>query len=117
MRDLLHNPNFMTLVGTLFGGAGVKFLEQWLGRAKDKSDQGAQIRVELRQEIDSLRAQLIAASAEETRLETVIEDWRSKYYDLRDEQTKVVTELTLTLEKIKTLEARLSERVANSTSK
>lgn len=113
MKELLNNANFMALLGTLFGGAGIKFLEQYLGRAKDKADQGAQIREELRKEIDSLRTQLNAAAAEEQRLEALIDDWRNKYYDQRDENTKIVTELTITLDRLKALEAKLTEHVAN----
>lgn len=103
----------MALLGTLFGGAGIKFLEQWLGRAKEKADVGAQIRDELRKEIDSLRAQLTAADAKEDALEAEVDSWRGKYYDLRDEKQKVVTELTITLDKLKTLESKLAEQVAN----
>ncbi len=101
MRDLLSNPGFIALMGTLFGGAGLKLVEQYLGKAKQKQDAGAAIRAELRIEIDSLRKQLVEASAEEQRLEAQIEEWRSKYYDLRDDKQKVVTELTIALNKLK----------------
>lgn len=95
MSDLLNNAGFVALVGTIFGGAGLKVIESWLGRAKERATEAQAIREELRQQIENLRAQLDKASAEEQRLEGLIEEWRGKYYDLRDEKQHVVTELTI----------------------
>lgn len=95
MSDLFNNPGFVALMGTIFGGAGLKVIESWLGKAKERATEQQTIREELRREIDNLRAQLDKAEAEEQRLEGLIEDWRSKYYDLRDEKQQVVTELTI----------------------
>lgn len=95
MSDLFNNPGFVALLGTLFGGAGLKVVESWLGKAKERATEQQTIREELRKEIDNLRAQLEKGAAEEQRLETQIEDWRAKYYDLRDEKQQVVTELTI----------------------
>lgn len=100
MTDLLNNAGFVALAGTIFGGAGLKLVEAWLGRAKERSTEAASIREELRKEIDNLRAQLDKADAEEKRLEGIIEDWRGKYYDLRDEKQQVVTELTILKERL-----------------
>lgn len=95
MSDLFNNPGFIALLGTLFGGAGLKIIESWLGKAKERSTEQQTIREELRKEIENLRTQLDKSDAEEKRLEDLIEDWRSKYYDLRDEKQQVVTELTI----------------------
>jgi chromosome segregation ATPase len=95
MTDLLNNAGFVALMGTVFGGVGLKVVEQWLGRAKERATEAAGIREELRKEIDALRAQIEKANAEELRLEAQIEEWRGKYYDLRDEKQQVVTELTI----------------------
>lgn len=96
-------------MGTIFGGAGLKFIESWLGRAKERAAESAAIREELRKEIESLRLQLATAATEEQRLEALIEEWRAKYYDLRDEKQKVVTELTLSLDRNKVLEEALAK--------
>lgn len=106
MEDLLNNPGFIALVGTLFGGAGLKMIESWLGRAKQRQEANQVMRDELRKEIESLRMQLTSANIEEQRLEAEIEAWRSKYYDLRDEQQKVVTELMIVSNKLKALEGK-----------
>ena len=96
-------------MGTIFGGAGLKIVESWLGKAKSRADAGSQMREELRSEIAGLRSQLDKAAAEEMRLEGLIEEWRSKYYDLREEKTKVVTELTIVTERLKAYEKGLDK--------
>lgn len=95
MAELFNNPGFVALLGTIFGGAGLKVIESWLGKAKERAAENATIRDELRKDIDNLRAQLATADEEEKRLEGLIEEWRGKYYDLRDEKQQVVTELTI----------------------
>lgn len=107
MSELLDNTGFVALLATIFGGAGLKVIEHWLGKAKERATEAQTIREELRREIDGLRAQLDKADAEEKRLEGLVEDWRAKYYDLRDEKQKVVTELTIALDRLKALEKRL----------
>lgn len=107
MQDLLDNAGFVALMGTIFGGAGLKVIEHWLGKQKERSAEAQTIRDELRKEIDGLRAQLERADAEEKRLEVLVEEWRAKYYDLRDEKQKVVTELTIVMERLKAYEKRM----------
>jgi len=94
-------------LATIFGGTGLKIVETWLGKAKERASEAANIRDELRKEIESLRAQLARADDEEKRLETLVDEWRGRYYDLRDEKQKVVTELTITLDKLRNYEAKL----------
>lgn len=95
LGELFNNAGFVALMGTIFGGTGLKIIESWLGRAKERATEAQTMRDELRKEIDNLRTQLNTAQAEEQRLETQIEEWRSKYYDLRDEKQLVITELTI----------------------
>lgn len=109
MKELLNNPGFVALLGTLFGGAGLKIVETWLGKAKQRQDAGAAIRAELRLEIEGLRSQLEKARFEEQRLEALVDKWQGAYYDLRDEKQKVVTELTITLSKLRELQQRLEK--------
>lgn len=92
---------WVILLGTLFGGAGLKIVEFIISRNKDKESQSRQFRDELRDEIKSLRDQLALAKEEEARLEMEIETWRGRYYDLRDIYSKAQTELFIALEKIK----------------
>lgn len=107
MKELFSNAGFVALLGTVFGGAGLKIIESWLGKAKERNSEAASIREELRKEIDSLRAQLNKAGAEEQRLEAMVDHWRAQYYDLRDEKQKVVTELTIVMDRLKKYEKNL----------
>lgn len=100
MAELFNSPGFVALMGTIFGGAGLKIIESWLGKAKERTAENATIRDELRKDIDSLRAQLAVADEEEKRLEAQIEEWRAKYYDLRDEKQQIITELTILKDKL-----------------
>lgn len=95
------DPAWIALIGTLFGGVVLKVTEHWLGRTKSTSDDAKQIREELRSQITSQKDEI-------KQLEDEVNEWRSKYYDLRDEYMKVQTELTLALQRIKS-EAQHSE--------
>lgn len=95
------DPAWIALIGTIFGGAGLKLIEARLGRNKVRTDDARLIRDELRVEIDTLRKQLMVNREIENQLEREIEEWRSKYYNLRDEHAKVQTELLIALQEIK----------------
>lgn len=112
MKDLFSNPGFIALLGTLFGGAGLKVVESWLGKAKVKQDAGIAMRNELRLEIEGLRKQLTGNAQEEQRLEHEVERWRGMYYDLRDEKQKVVTELMIVMEQLKAIQRELEVKNA-----
>lgn len=88
------DPAWIALIGTLFGGIVLKVTEHWLGKTKSQSDDAKQIREELRSQITSQKEEIRS-------LEDEVNEWRSKYYDLRDSYIKVQTELTIALEKIK----------------
>ena len=85
---------WIALIGTLFGGVVLKVTEHWLGKTKTAADDAKAIREELRSQITSQKAEI-------KELEDEVNEWRSKYYDLRDSYIKVQTELQIALEKIK----------------
>lgn len=92
---MIHiDPAWLALVGTVFGGAGLKLLEVWLGRSKVRIDEAANLRNELRVEIVSLRDEVRS-------LEGEVDKWRQDYYDLRDRYATLNTEYLIALEKIK----------------
>lgn len=66
---------YLALAGTLFGGAGFKIIEHFLGRSKNKNDTATALRDELRKELTELRKE-----ADELRDE--LDMWRAKYYSL-----------------------------------
>lgn len=69
------------LLGAASGGVGLKILDSFLGRGRVKSDEASEIRKELRQEINGLRA-------EHLRIEAELDEWKQKYYDLLDKMYK-----------------------------
>ncbi len=81
---------WIALIGTMFGGVILKFIEHWLGRTKIRDDTASQLRAELRQEIQSLKQEL-------GQVESELEKWRDKYYELMDNFIKVKSELQKTL--------------------
>jgi len=88
------DPAWIALIGTIFGGAGLKAAESWLGKNRVKVDDAARIRDELRLEITAQREEI-------KQLEEDVDKWRGEYYNLRDKYVELQTELTLALEKIK----------------
>jgi hypothetical protein len=88
------SPGILALIGTIFGGVGLKLVETWLGRAKVKQDDAAQIRGELRQQLTAQREEI-------EQLEAAVEKWRAMYYDLRDVKMKLEIELSHALQQIK----------------
>lgn len=88
------DPAVIALVGTIFGGAGLKLLEHWMGRSQVRVDEAANLRNELRIEITALREEVKALEAE-------VDKWRTDYYDLRDKYSTLNTEYLIALEKIK----------------
>lgn len=99
------DPAWIALIGTIFGGAGLKATETWLGKNRVKVDDAAKIRDELRLEITAQREEI-------KQLETDVNKWRDEYYNLRDKYVSLQTELTLALQKIKD-EAEEAARHAN----
>ena len=77
------------LVGTIFGGVGLKFIEAWLNKGKEKIDLASQIRDELREDIERYKNEVSEYKKEVKELTLSLEDWKKKYYDLVDSHGKM----------------------------
>jgi hypothetical protein len=88
------DPTVIALVGTVFGGVGLKIVEYWLGKNRVRVDDATKIREEL-------RADMAAQKAEIAQLEASLDKWKEQYYALFEKYIKLQTELTLALEGIK----------------
>lgn len=77
---------WIALIGTVLGGVGLKFVEHWLSRSKVRDDTASQLRNELRTEIQGLKTEL-------NNVESDLDKWRGKYYELMDNFIKVKSEL------------------------
>jgi hypothetical protein len=73
--EFLHNEAVLALLGTVFGGAGLKLIEALLGRGKRREDIATSLRNELRTELIELRD-------DNEKLQTALDDWRTRYYRL-----------------------------------
>lgn len=96
------DPAWIALIGTIVATVGLKFTEHWLNRNKTSSEDAKQIREEL-------RTQIISQKTDIDRLEAEVDEWRIKYYDLRDSYMRQHTELTLALDRIKANANRVAE--------
>lgn len=104
------DPAWIALIGTVFGGVGLKAAESWLGRSRVKIDDASKIRDELRLEITAQREEI-------KQLETDVNKWRDEYYNLRDKYVGLQTELTLALQKIKDEAEEAAVKASSTTPK
>lgn len=72
------NPALLAVIGTIFGGAGLKIVEGLMNRGKAQTDVAAAIRTELRADVQGLRDEV-------RKLETELDTWKAKYYELLDQ--------------------------------
>lgn len=76
------NEAWIALIGTVFGGAGFKIVEYFLGRKGRRDDFATKLRGELRDEVTQLRREADKLHRETDNLRDEIDVWRSKYYAL-----------------------------------
>lgn len=91
------DPAWIALLGTLFGGVGLKVAEHYLGRNQVRISDATQIRDELRLTIAEQRAEILVLEGEQTK-------WRNAYYDLRDKFMQLQTDLQIIVAKMKSKE-------------
>lgn len=108
----------IVLVGTLFGGAGLKFLELLWTRFQEGrlSRAAANQRYELRaqelqdKQLEGLTQTIKAAQEELSAAEREVNRWREAYFDVREESIKQLAELSSALLRIKELEHELARK-------
>ena len=99
MADL--TPVVIALVGTIFGGAGLKATEYWLTSASRKNEGEFKLRDELRLQIADLKEELARQRTEIDKTEAEMDSWRDKYWQLREQYAELQTELLSALQQIK----------------
>lgn len=85
---------WIALAVAVVSGIGLKITDHYLNKNRVRVDDAARMRDELRIEITAQRSEI-------GKLEVERDKWRADYYDLRDQFTKLQTELTIALQKIK----------------
>jgi uncharacterized protein (DUF3084 family) len=64
----------LTCIGTIFAGAGLKWIEAKLKKAKDKDDTATNLRNELRAELTALKQEM-------QQVEKELDEWKTKYFE------------------------------------
>jgi chromosome segregation ATPase len=75
----------VALVSALTGGGFIKFMESWLSRNKQRSEQDKQFRDELRGEAEGLRKQLESIKLELSNTEKELDEFKEKYWKVYTE--------------------------------
>lgn len=76
---------WIALIAALAGGSVLKIIEYWLNRGRVAQEQSNAYREELRKDMESLRHDLQIAKEEAAAAQATVDDWRDKFYSLRDE--------------------------------
>jgi hypothetical protein len=100
VKELLSNPGFIALMGTLFGGAGLEIVRRLMDRRQRDSDNEAKMRLELRTEIEGLHRRLAQSALEEQRLEAEIDRWKGMFYEQKEDYLKSMTALQILTERL-----------------
>lgn len=77
---------WIALIGTVFGGAGLKLIESVLSRGQGKIDTATAMREELRKESVALREELRT-------VEKDLDAWKEKYFLLLQEYLEIKSHL------------------------
>lgn len=72
--DTLVVPAF-SLLGAMLAGVGLKIVERWLLKSKERDDTATNLRNELRAELTALKIEMQAVEKE-------LDEWKFKYYDV-----------------------------------
>ena len=79
-------PAVIALIGTIFGGVGLKLVEMVMSRGSSRDTTAAQIRTELRGDLTGIKTELATVQAE-------LDEWKAKYYDLKEQIIALKSEL------------------------
>ena len=99
---------WLALFGTIFGGVGLKIVETWLNKPSRRDSTPAELREELRLQVEGLKSDVIRLQQIIDTTEAEMLVWRDKYYNLlRESATEhqqmlnYLSELTALREQIK----------------
>lgn len=93
----------VAILVALISTMGVKALEWAFSRIRSKEQQVAEIRTQLEAEKEKVQAELKEIKVE-------METWKKDYYNLRDEKSKLESQLTIALSQIERYEYDVDRR-------
>lgn len=83
------SPEILLLIGTLFGGAGLKIIERYMNKGKEQVDFASQIRDELRKDLERYQEEVESYKEEVKGYKQEVREWKDKYYTLLEDQGKL----------------------------
>lgn len=94
-------PALIALIGTIFGGAGVKLAEKLLNRKRERHDLAADIREELRKDLESVRLELQRTAEALKEARNDLDGWKEKYYTLLEEMINLKTKIEISAQEVR----------------
>lgn len=79
----------IALLSAAISTIGLKLVERWLNKSKDKDSSQLEMRNELRTDLASRTDEVERLKAEATALEKEIDEWRRKYYEIVEAYLKL----------------------------
>ena len=90
----------ITMVGTVFAGFGLKFVDAWLTKSSAKTNADVALREEYRssitdkrQDIEELKKDIAKAKKDIDGLEAELDEWKTKYFEELGEKTELLARL------------------------
>jgi hypothetical protein len=83
------DPGWVALLGTIFGGVGLKVAEKWLSKGRENAEANAQQGRDYRLEIKELTDRMDVVEKRE-------EEWREKYFKSQEENAELRVKLKKT---------------------
>lgn len=83
----------LALLGTIFAGVGLELVRALLSRGQKRVDAATELRQELRQEGETLKAEAAKLREEIRQVEKELDAWKEKYFLLLQEYLEIKNQL------------------------
>lgn len=80
---------WLALAGTVVGTIGLKLVESWLNNPAKKDSTPAELREELRKQIEGLKTDVARQTEIINETEDDMQEWQAKYWALVEEHSKI----------------------------
>ena len=107
------SPAWLALLGTLFGGVGLKVVEAYLNKPSRRDSTPAELREELRTQIEGLKTDVNSYRTIIDNTEKEMLEWQGKYWTLVAEHSKQQRMMLDYLSELTTLREQIKEREKN----
>lgn len=95
------SPTWVALLGTVFGGVGLKVVESRLAKKTKQMDIQANFQLTLERQIETLKKDIINMRVEVDSTEKEMDEWREKYWKLMEEFNAKQVDLLTALSQLK----------------